>query len=75
MATGGAAGEPFSLPSGFFGTEEGASPMALTQERTYRSERIWTPRPPLDPGLRRRFHGPIQPMEEPTFLERLFGRH
>ncbi|GFE72627.1 hypothetical protein [Novosphingobium sp. TCA1] len=47
--------------------------MALTQDHTYRAERIWTPRTPLDPGLRRRFHGPIQPMDQPTLLERIFG--
>jgi hypothetical protein len=44
---------------------------------SFRSSRPdgWTmPRPHRDPSLRYRMHGPIQPMEEPSFLARLFGR-
>jgi len=44
---------------------------------SYRSSRPdgWTmPRPHRDPALRYHAHGPIQPMEEPGFLARLFGR-
>jgi len=44
---------------------------------TFRSSRPdgWTmPRPHRDASLRYRMHGPIQPMEEPGFLARLFGR-
>lgn len=44
---------------------------------TYRSSRpdSWTmPRPYRDESLRRMTHGPIQPMEQPGFLERLFSR-
>lgn len=32
------------------------------------------PRPHRDPSLRYMMHGPIQPMEEPGFFARLFGR-
>lgn len=32
------------------------------------------PRPQLDAHARHRFYGPVQPMHEPTLLERLFGR-
>jgi len=32
------------------------------------------PRPHQDASLRFRKHGPIQPMEEPGFFARLFGR-
>ena len=42
---------------------------------TYRSSRPdgWVaPRPHSDPSLRYMTHGPIRPMEEPSFLERLF---
>ena len=44
---------------------------------SFRSSRpdTWTqPRPYRDPSLRYMQHGPIQPMEEPGFLTRLFGR-
>ena len=33
------------------------------------------PRPILDPSMRRKVHGPIRPMEEPGFFERLFRWH
>lgn len=32
------------------------------------------PRPTQDPDRRRLMYGPIQPMEEPTWLQRLFGK-
>ena len=31
------------------------------------------PRPFRDASLRHQMHGPIQPMEEPSLIERLFG--
>ena len=43
---------------------------------TYRSSRPdnWTmPRAYSDATLRRMAHGPIQPMQQPSFFERLFG--
>ncbi len=43
---------------------------------SFRSSRPdgWTqPRPYSDATLRLMAHGPIQPMEEPGFLARLFG--
>jgi hypothetical protein len=30
------------------------------------------PRRHLDPSMRRKVHGPIRPMDEPGFFERLF---
>lgn len=44
---------------------------------SYRSSRPdgWTqPRPHRDASLRYMTHGPIQPMEEPSLLARLFGQ-
>ena len=44
---------------------------------SFRSSRpdAWTmPRPYQDASMRRHAHGPIQPMEEPGLLARLFGR-
>ena len=44
---------------------------------TFRSSRpdAWTmPRPYQDASLRRLVHGPIQPMDQPGFLGRLFGQ-
>lgn len=32
------------------------------------------PRPQLDAHDRFRFYGPIRPMEQPSFLEKLFGK-
>lgn len=32
------------------------------------------PRPTQDPHLRRLYYGPIQPMDEPSLLQRLLGR-
>lgn len=43
----------------------------------FRSSRpdTWNhPRPYRDASLRMQMHGPIQPMEQPGFLARLFGR-
>ncbi len=43
---------------------------------SFRSSRPdgWTlPRPHRDASLRYMTHGPIRPMEEPGFLQRLFG--
>lgn len=43
---------------------------------TFRTSRPdgWTmPRPYSDPSLRRLMHGKIQPMEQPSLLQRLFG--
>jgi hypothetical protein len=36
------------------------------------SDRWAKPRQSLDPSMRRKVHGPIRPMEEPGFFERLF---
>ncbi len=44
---------------------------------SFRSSRpdSWThPRAHRDASLRFMAHGPVQPMEEPGFLQRLFGR-
>lgn len=44
---------------------------------SFRSSRpnTWVlPRPHTDAHQRFLTYGPIQPMDEPTFLERLFGR-
>ena len=46
--------------------------------RIFRSGRAdsWTsPRAPMDASIRSMSHGKILPMEEPSFLEKLFGRH
>ncbi|MBB4856934.1 hypothetical protein HNO88_000231 [Novosphingobium chloroacetimidivorans] len=43
----------------------------------YRSSRPYTtatPRPQMDAHARYRVYGPVQPMDEPSFLKRLFGR-
>lgn len=49
--------------------------MALSTYRKDESRRTWTARAPLDPMMRRQIHGPIRPMEGPSILGRLFGRH
>lgn len=44
--------------------------------RMFRSSRPdnWTlPRSQRDPAYRHMSHGPIQPMDKPSFIERLFG--
>jgi len=47
----------------------------MTTARIYTSKPDhWTkPRPFQDASIRRQKYGPIQPMREPGFLERLFG--
>jgi hypothetical protein len=39
--------------------------------RSSRPDRWTSPRPYSDASLRRLVHGPIQPMEQPTLLQRL----
>jgi hypothetical protein len=39
------------------------------------ADRWIRPRQSLDPTMRRRVHGPIQPMEEPRLLDWLLRRH
>lgn len=46
--------------------------MALSNDRNDGACR--NARSPQDPLLRRRIHGPIQPMEAPSILRRLLGR-
>lgn len=43
----------------------------------YAADRWTTPRPPLDPGMRRMTYGPIQSMDEDrdSFWRWLFHRH
>lgn len=48
------------------------APMSNYTSHGRSSERWPKPLQHLDPGSRRRIHGPIRPMEEPSFLERLF---
>lgn len=36
------------------------------------SDRSAKPRQNLDPSMRRKVHGPIRPMDEPSLLARLF---
>jgi hypothetical protein len=40
--------------------------------RSSRPDRWTSPRPYSDASLRRHAHGPIQPMVQPTLLQRLF---
>lgn len=47
--------------------------MGLSYERNDRERRVWSPRAPLDPSLRRRIYGPIEPMEPRSILERIFS--
>ena len=47
--------------------------MASQSFHSSRPDRWTMPRPYRDASLRYRKHGPIQPMEEPGFLARLFG--
>lgn len=42
--------------------------------RSSRADGWSSPRPYSDPTYRHMSHGKILPMEEPGFLERLFGR-
>jgi len=44
---------------------------------TFRNSRpnSWVlPRPTQDPHMRKLYYGPIQPMEEPKWIDRIFGR-
>jgi len=47
--------------------------MASQSFRSSQPDRWTMPRPYRDASLRHMIHGPIQPMEEPGFLARLFG--
>jgi hypothetical protein len=47
--------------------------MAISHERRESGSRFWSARPMLDPTLRLRIFGRIQPMERPGLIERLFG--
>jgi hypothetical protein len=49
------------------------SPMSSLTFRTSRPDSWTSPRPYSDASLRRLIHGPIQPMEQPGLLQRLFG--
>ena len=59
---------------------EGPVPLAVEGEMSLRhhcagNDRSWRlDRKPQDPSLRRLAHGPVQPMEEPGWIARLFGR-
>jgi hypothetical protein len=48
---------------------------AMTAVRIHTStpDRWTNPRPHTDAAIRRAKHGPIRPMHEPSWLERLFG--
>ena len=45
-----------------------------TRFRTSRLHDPVAPKPPLDAHQRYRTYGPIQPMDSPSFLERIFGK-
>ena len=47
--------------------------MSSLSYRSSSPDRWSKPRGYSDTGIRRLVHGPIQPMERPGFLERLFG--
>ena len=48
--------------------------MSSLSYRSSQPDRWVMPRPYTDASLRLQVHGPIQPMEEPGFLARLFRR-
>ena len=48
--------------------------MSSLSYRTSRPDGWTVPRPYRDPSLRHMIHGPIQPMEQPGWLARLFGQ-
>lgn len=50
-------------------------PMSSLSFRSSRPDAWIQPRPHQDASLRYMKHGPIQPMEEPGLLARLFGRY
>ena len=47
--------------------------MSSLSYRSSKPDRWTRPRGLTDTSLRRQVHGKIQPLEQPTFLERLFG--
>jgi hypothetical protein len=49
-------------------------PMSSLSYRSSSPDRWVQPRPHQDASLRYMKHGPIQPMEEPGLLARLFGQ-
>jgi hypothetical protein len=49
--------------------------MSSYSYRTSRPNSWVMPRPHVDSSQRRMAYGPIQSMERPGLLERLFGRH
>ena len=60
-------------PNGGFATQEMEVAMSSLTFRSSRPDGWIQPRPHRDASLRYMTHGPIQPMEEPGFLARLFG--
>lgn len=48
--------------------------MISSRYRSSRPHESVLPRPIVDAHQRYRFYGKVQPMEQPSFLERLFGR-
>lgn len=48
--------------------------MITSRYQSSRPHESIIPRPQLDAHARYRFYGPVQPMEQPGFLEKLFGR-
>lgn len=46
----------------------------MSRFRSSRPDGWVCPRPHSDPTLRRMAYGPIQPMEKPTLLQRIFRR-
>ncbi|QIQ87055.1 hypothetical protein [Erythrobacter sp.] len=47
--------------------------MTAVRIHTSAPDRWTSPRPHTDAALRRAKHGPIRPMHEPSWLEKLFG--
>ena len=45
----------------------------MTRYTTSKPDPWLSPRPYTDASLRRRDYGPVQPMHEPSWLERLLG--
>lgn len=48
--------------------------MSTRSYHSSRPDRWISPRPSSNPCLRAQAYGKIRPMEEPSWLERLFGR-
>jgi hypothetical protein len=57
------------------GPRTGALRMSSLSYRSSQPDPWVMPRPHRDASLRYMIHGPIQPMEQPGFLARLFRRH